>query len=698
MDEYKSRLSDYLSDMVREELEKYDGGFTDEWNDQRKKNAEVLGYELEGTSDINEELQNSQGEQTDFKKGDLVKDINPDCPHHGSEGKVTKVGKGTITFDVTNNGRTYKEGDELEKTVDQMVKLKESVNESDLGLTYKKGKTIKVTHKKSGKELVIIDKPNVRREYQKIGYFAEGTVNEAVDFRPTMKKLAKSLGIKSVSQYLAGKGSLSYFLDDEREAKKLEKFLGRTFRRVRLIRLDKSKGDTANFVVAADVKGIVESVNEGKWSKIMRSVRKGSKSGPWSIVVYDKRERKVKHQRLVKILQQIPAHYEDVKKKYPRDKIGIEDKHGERVYTESINERRGISISEKGMVFFLDQLVNSMEHYDEREFVRGLGKKLGIDSKVMKRIWKNYDKVHASFRDKWTDRHWERWLNKQGITEDTKRDYKAEYKKFQSSTKAKKYRAELNKYNRQKGTYGNGDGKDASHKGGKIAGFEKESTNRGRREKSRLKKESIITEAKYKETYKSITARDKDYKRIWPIGGHPRVKIISWSETEATGRMKTAYIQIEGDKKWVDAYKKIAFNGRGSSSDVVKFVREKTGDSNARTGNELKEFSGDQGIHVYLGGIVNSLRKAGIKAKTAEVMKHGFSKSRDKIGFFVEVLDRKREKYTLQLEIDRDGYLWYLSAPKDMKLGKWADTSKVVRSLKAISKLPDFGQSSLKRR
>ena len=71
------------------------------------------------------------------------------------------------------------------------------------------------------------------------------------------------------------------------------------------------------------------------------------------------------------------------------------------------------------------------------------------------------------------------------------RDYKAEYKKFQSSTKAKKYRAELNQYNRKKGTYGNGDGKDASHKGGKIVGFEKESTNRGRAEKSRLKKESI---------------------------------------------------------------------------------------------------------------------------------------------------------------------------------------------------------------
>ena len=152
---------------------------------------------------INEELQNSQGEQTDFKKGDMVKDINPDCPHVGSEGEVTKVGSGTITFKVTNNGKNYQEGDELEKTVDQMVKLK-------------------------------------------------------------------------------------------------------------------------------------ESVNEGKWSKIMTSVRKGSKAGPWSIVVY--KNKKVIHQRPVKILQQIPAHYEDVKKKYPKAKIGIEDKYGERVYTESVNE------------------------------------------------------------------------------------------------------------------------------------------------------------------------------------------------------------------------------------------------------------------------------------------------------------------------------------------------------------------------
>ena len=75
---------------------------------------------------IYEHLLNSQGEETDFKKGDLVKDINPDCPHHNSEGEVIKGGKKKVTYKVTNNGPNYKEGDELEKTVDQIVKLSQT--------------------------------------------------------------------------------------------------------------------------------------------------------------------------------------------------------------------------------------------------------------------------------------------------------------------------------------------------------------------------------------------------------------------------------------------------------------------------------------------------------------------------------------------------------------------------------------------
>ena len=45
--------------------------------------------------------------------------------------------------------------------------------------------------------------------------------------------------------------------------------------------------------------------------------------------------------------------------------------------------------------------------------------------------------------------------------------------------------------------------------------------------------------------------------------------------------MKPSYIEIEGDKMWVDAYKKLAFKGSGNSYKVIMHVRKETGDSNA---------------------------------------------------------------------------------------------------------------------
>lgn len=68
------------------------------------------------------------------------------------------------------------------------------------------------------------------------------------------------------------------------------------------------------------------------------------------------------------------------------------------------------------------------------------------------------------------------------------RAVKARYQKaYNARPEQKKRRAALNKYNRDRGTYGNNDHKDASHRNGKIVGFEAQSRNRGRREKSRLK-------------------------------------------------------------------------------------------------------------------------------------------------------------------------------------------------------------------
>ena len=97
------------------------------------------------------------------------------------------------------------------------------------------------------------------------------------------------------------------------------------------------------------------------------------------------------------------------------------------------------------------------------------------------------------------------------VHEAKERNYKEEYKKYGSSKKAKKYRAELNAYNRKKGTYGNGDGKDASHKGGKIVGFEEQSKNRGRAEKSRLKKEDLSNQFKKKiQKYQDLLNKERE--------------------------------------------------------------------------------------------------------------------------------------------------------------------------------------------
>jgi hypothetical protein len=53
-------------------------------------------------------------------------------------------------------------------------------------------------------------------------------------------------------------------------------------------------------------------------------------------------------------------------------------------------------------------------------------------------------------------------------------------KKYAASDKQKKYRAELNKANRDAGTYGNGDGKDMSHKKNGKMTLEHQSKNRAR--------------------------------------------------------------------------------------------------------------------------------------------------------------------------------------------------------------------------
>ena len=619
MDEYKSRLSTYLSDMIREELEKYDGGFTDEWNDQRKKNAEVLGYKLAGTSDIsegvkdpklkvgqkirykkdsrrlytlkkithgnrgipedpagtsymfvapgnrkeyhtkktwaqaikkgwlslesvNEEITDWQGGYNDefkFKKGQLIRDINPDCPHHGSEGEITKVTKDEVTYTVRNNGKTYKVGDELTKTKDQLTPL--SINESKI--KYYKTISKKEWSKtpKSYKSVIDGVKFKMFLDRQKGTILAPVKVESVNESGILYKAGVKKYGKDGMAKILSAAGKKKSHAEigaikDKYEKESLELDEGG------MGILDKDQTDVLHAIV-------------------MKNKNKNSKS-ILSITMKDRMFKGVDKKELLG--------YIEGAKEFVR--------YMGRTGNESINEKMGPEQFHKHMQYVFDTQFKTPE---EKKMKKSIIKKI---NKAQKK------KGLPLFKEE--------------------RDYKAEYQarksnyyeKYQSSTKAKKYRAELNQYNRKRGTYGNGDGMDASHKGGKIVGFEKESTNRSRREKSRLKKENI---------------------------------------------------------------------------------RE------------------DIGIETFLGGILKGMKKAGLKLKSAQVMKHGWSKSKDKIGFFIKVEKREiegKKLWTLQLEVDRDGYLWYLSAPKDIKIGKWADTSQLVRGFKKLDRLPGFGQDAIFKR
>ena len=65
----------------------------------------------------------SRGTYT-FGTGDIVGNKNPNCIHYGSKGIVIQIpSKGMVRYSVTNTGDTFKPGDILTKTADQMEKI-----------------------------------------------------------------------------------------------------------------------------------------------------------------------------------------------------------------------------------------------------------------------------------------------------------------------------------------------------------------------------------------------------------------------------------------------------------------------------------------------------------------------------------------------------------------------------------------------
>jgi predicted nuclease with TOPRIM domain len=77
-------------------------------------------------------------------------------------------------------------------------------------------------------------------------------------------------------------------------------------------------------------KGLDEEATTS-WGKMMRGVNNGE-TGPWSIIVTD--YNKVIDQHInIKIKDSLPAHYEEMKRRYPNKIIYIEDSTGRVVWS-----------------------------------------------------------------------------------------------------------------------------------------------------------------------------------------------------------------------------------------------------------------------------------------------------------------------------------------------------------------------------
>src|SRR5210317_273426 len=104
--------------------------------DMKKKDAKDyastkhkgLPMKKEVLNKLKEMIKQELSEYT-YGTGDVVKDVNPSCPHYGAMGKVKSVNPRSVVFVVMNKGKNFKPGMELEKSHDQMKKMNESINE-----------------------------------------------------------------------------------------------------------------------------------------------------------------------------------------------------------------------------------------------------------------------------------------------------------------------------------------------------------------------------------------------------------------------------------------------------------------------------------------------------------------------------------------------------------------------------------------
>ena len=741
-------------------------GFGGELNDKdkqkfekaRKNNAEVLGYELSGTPDVKEDRDykaeykkygsstkakkyRAELNQYNRKKGTYGNGDGKDASHKG--GKIAGFENQSVNRGRAEKSRLRKEARailEADFTDDTLASRIKHWSKQHKGTGIGYGHVL-------GQLAVHMKEMGWNKSYKEVARIAVElgkkkkveSVNEGTKTFLAYRKMKEGMEdvMKSIRELRGHIDNAPYnkkFNMITSELYKWEIDLEKKWRRVvpQISKISKDK--------------MLESVNEGKWSKIMTSVRKGSKAGPWSIVVY--KNKKVIHQRPVKILQQIPAHYEDVKKKYSKAKIGIEDKYGERVYTESVNEgftKYTIKLTKTPGWYLVHDKKGKQKFEGDRKYVAKELKKL--KTRMGSYQLKNLIKVADKYKGK-------------GVTFDV----------VESVNEGKKRYYQQDRVGSAKYTISYHDGKQKHKDGSDFFGIKT-----FRNKKDLAKFVNTLSKSGYvygfnesvNELKQSISGNKMFMKRtILPITKKAGIKKVNIKELPAQFDDDKDKIEItfdvdkETNDNFLDLLKKKAgkkgtkkrknFNltvqkeatskppikeaGMGildsDQSDILQGIVMRNKNKSLKSllsvvlksgyfkGVDKKELLGyidgarqfvkymkshpmesvneDIGIDTYLGGIIKAMRNAGLKPKTAKQMKSGFSKSKDKIGFFIDVEQRgfdKIEKYTLQIEVDKKGDLWYLSGNRPVHMGPWADTNRITRMFRMLNKIRGFGQT-----
>ena len=364
---------------------------------------------------------------------------------------------------------------------------KEEKNEGNIGITTKKGKSIELTHRKSGKEIVVQNTPSVLKKYAKMGYLISMPEGKKRDYKAEYKKYGSSKKSKKyraeLNKYNRQKGT--YGNGDKKDAShKGGKIVG-------FEEQSKNRGRREKSRLKKEIREAWETniKDFGKKTKVKIKPHRGTMGAYFAkpvkpeiskliVPFFKKKGYKLTHKSLnVKGSDIFIFKGHDGKE----CRISVNDDFGSggKIVGKNLN----FSLLEQKITEGFKKIAKKNVKYKDKYGTWNWSIESGIDTDVM---GGNTPKIILFYQHK----------DKEGYPESGGNTFWLKHKNGKPYTpqEAKKYRAELNAYNRKKGTYGNGDGKDASHKGGKIVGFEAESKNRGRAEKSRLKKEEKLDE------------------------------------------------------------------------------------------------------------------------------------------------------------------------------------------------------------